>query len=216
VKDQSQTLIRSPLIWLSDDNIELFQHDESRLLVIVRHMFHEVHHPFGETHYRNHEPVKHYNALYNHVFSKRAKDLDRNQTELQNFKPNTALSFVNDYRRWCDIFDEIRMIQNSAIPQATLQAFLDKHYTYDPRPAISGALSHARNSKWTFDETISAIIVLIPLIRTHNATHNPNARHYLHENPSQLFAHHNTYMKTRVNYSHIALVTSQLFAHHSR
>ena len=153
-----RNFLRSPSIWLSDDNIELFQHDESRLLVIVRHMFHEIHHPFGETHYRNHEPVKYYNALYNHVFSKRAKDLDRHQTDLQNFKPNTALSFVNDYRRWCDIFDEVRMIQNSPIPQATLQAFLDKHYTYDPRPAISGALSHARNSKWSFDETISAII----------------------------------------------------------
>lgn len=153
-----RNFIQSPTVWIADDNIELFQYDESRLLVLVRHMFHEIHHPFGETHYRNNDPVRYYEALYNHVFSKRAKDLDRHQTELQLFRPNTSLTFVHDYRRWCDIFDEIRMIQECAIPEATLQAFLDKHYTYDPRPAIAGALSHARNSKWTFDETIAAMI----------------------------------------------------------
>lgn len=136
----------SPSIWISDDNIELYQHDERRLLVIVRAMFHEIHHPFGESHYRNLDPVSYYDTVYHHVFSNVAHELDRHQTKLQLFRPNTAISFAHDYRRFSDIYEEIALIQKSHIPEPTMQAFLDKHYTHDPRPAISGALSHARNS----------------------------------------------------------------------
>ena len=124
-------------IWISDDNIELFQHDERRLLVIVRAMFHEIHHPFGEVHYRNLDPVRYFDTVYHHVFSNVAHELDRHQTKLQLFRPNTAISFAHNYRRFSDIYEEIALIQECPISEPTVQAFLDKHYNHDPRPAIS-------------------------------------------------------------------------------
>jgi hypothetical protein len=48
--------------------------------------------------------------------------------------------------RWNDIIEEIRIIQNALVPEATWQVFLDKHLQYkyyDSRTSISGALSHA-------------------------------------------------------------------------
>ena len=44
------------------------------------------------------------------------------------------------------------------MPESRLQAFLDLHYTNDPRPHIQGALDHARNSDWTYEEMIQALV----------------------------------------------------------
>ena len=95
-------------------------------------MFHESHHPFGEEHYRQQRPVQYYNAVYKHVFSHLAVELDKHQTSLQLFRPNTAVSFVSDSMRWGDIFEEIALITGKPTPEAVTQAFLDKPYTHDP------------------------------------------------------------------------------------
>ena len=55
-------------------------------------------------------------------------DLDRYQTPPQLYRPDIFKSFVSDYMRWNDVIEEIRIIQNAPVPEATWQAFLDKHY----------------------------------------------------------------------------------------
>jgi hypothetical protein len=103
------------------------------------------------------DPVRYFDTVYRHVFSNVAHELDRHQTKLQSFRPNTAISFAHDYRRFSDIYEEIALIQKCPISEPIMQAFLDKHNTHDPRPAISGALSHARNSHWSYEATSHAM-----------------------------------------------------------
>lgn len=55
-------------------------------------------------------------------------DLDRYQTPPQLYRPDTSKPFVSDYMRWNAIIEEIRIVQNAPVPEATWQAFLDKHY----------------------------------------------------------------------------------------
>ena len=63
------------IVFVNDDNLDLFQHDSGRLMVLVRKMFHPEYDAFGEDHFRAQDPVDYYNALYNHVFSKKSKEL---------------------------------------------------------------------------------------------------------------------------------------------
>ena len=67
-------------ILIPADNLELWQHDEGKLLVLVREMFHSRHYPFAETEFRRGLPVPYYNKLYDHVFSKLAVDLDYHES----------------------------------------------------------------------------------------------------------------------------------------
>jgi Zinc finger C-x8-C-x5-C-x3-H type (and similar) len=150
--------LSQPSICITADNLELWQHDEKNLMVLVRAMFHPHHYPFAEQEFRAGSPVPYYYQIYNHMFGRLAADLDKYEPSLQQFHPNVTVDFVSDYQRWNDIMDEIRLIHERDLPESRLQAFLDLHYTNDPRPHIQGALDHARNSDWTYEQTIQALV----------------------------------------------------------
>ena len=63
------------IIFVNDDNLDLFQHDSGRLMVLVRKMFHPEYDAFGEDPFISQDPVAYYNTLYKHVFSKKSKEL---------------------------------------------------------------------------------------------------------------------------------------------
>ena len=78
---------------MNDDNLDLFQHDSGRLMVLVRKMFHLEYDAFGEDHFKAQDPVASYNALYKHAFSKKAKELSHQKQLQQNFKPTSESSY---------------------------------------------------------------------------------------------------------------------------
>ena len=145
------------IVFVNDDNLDLFQHDSGWLMVLVRKMFHPEFDAFGEDHFRAQDPVAYYNALYKHVFSKKAKELSHQKQLLQKFKPDFRVKFLTDYRRWRTIFDEIRAITETPTSVADLQQFIDTHYMRDSRQHIVTAIHHARNEDWDFATTFQKI-----------------------------------------------------------
>ena len=61
--------------------------------ILCSKMFHPEYDAFGEDHFRAQDPVDYYNALYNHVFSKKSKELSHQKQLLQNFKPDFRVKF---------------------------------------------------------------------------------------------------------------------------
>ena len=51
------------IVFVNDDNLDLFQHYSGRLMVLVRKMYHPEFDAFGEDHFRSQDPVAYYNAL---------------------------------------------------------------------------------------------------------------------------------------------------------
>ena len=141
-------------VFVNDDNLDLFQHDSGRLMVLVRKIFHPEYDAFGEDHFRSQDPVAYYNALYKHVFSKKSKELAHQKQLLQNFRPDYKVKFLTDYRRWRTIFDEIRAITETPTLDSDLQQFIDTHYMRDSRQNIVTAIHHARNEDWDFATTL--------------------------------------------------------------
>ena len=45
------------IVFVNNDNLDLFQHDSGRLMVLVRKMFHPEYDAFGEDHFRAQDPV---------------------------------------------------------------------------------------------------------------------------------------------------------------
>ena len=87
------------MIFVNDDNLDLFQHDSGRLIVMVRKMFHPEYDAFVEDLFRSQDPVAYNNTLYNHAFSKKSKELAHQKQLLQNFRPDYKVKFLADYRR---------------------------------------------------------------------------------------------------------------------
>ena len=142
------------MIFVNDDNLDLFQHDSGRLMLLVRKMFHPENDAFGEDHSISQDPVAYYNTLYKHVFSKKSKELAHQKQLLQNFRPDYKVKFLTDYRRWRTIFDGIRAIKETPTSDADLQQFIDTHYIRDSRQHIVTAIHHARNEEWDLATTL--------------------------------------------------------------
>ena len=62
-------------VFINDDNLDLYQHDSGRLVVLVLLMFHEEYHPFAQEDFINQDPIAYYHSIYRHVFSKKPREL---------------------------------------------------------------------------------------------------------------------------------------------
>ena len=75
--------LQPKMVYVNDDNLDLFQHDSGRLIVLVPKMFRPEFDAFGEDHFRSQDSVAYYNALYKHVSFSSETAITKLQTRLQ-------------------------------------------------------------------------------------------------------------------------------------
>jgi hypothetical protein len=113
---------------IEEDDIFLFNYDKARLMVLVKHMFHESYSAHGERGAKNSDPVQYYNDIMSYVFGNTVIDMNAANDAITNFKVNRNNKFATECVRWERLFEDYQYARNGvALEEDRKRGFLMKH-----------------------------------------------------------------------------------------
>ena len=147
----------SQYITIPEDDIFLYMYDKSRLMALVRIMFHSSYDSIGEKAAIANDPIAYYHAMIHHIFGNTSKDINEAWQHINQFKIKMNASFCDESVRWERLFENVYYASGTHISDNMKIAFLMKHVYPDPRRPWSQTMQLCSTLKYDYATTMQAL-----------------------------------------------------------